>query len=216
MITKNTFVKINCLKRLFDIIISAFLLLLFLPFFIVIVLAFWLEMSFSKRARGPIFYCEKRISGGVEYKHCKIRSCVQSAYDSMLKEEGFIQTLVVEGDKKNLLKVGRWVKKTYLDELPQLFNVLKGDLSLVGPRPKPTHDYQKKYIGNEIYTKKAIRGGLTGLFQSYKGNWNGMTDVGSDGEYIEYCQNHSAWQILLYDLKILARTAKVVWQHKGI
>jgi len=216
MITKDTFVKINLLKRLFDIIVSTIILFVLLPFLLIAILAFLTEMLFSKKARGPILYCENRMSGGIEYKHCKIRSCVQSAYDKMFKEKGYIQTMVVEEDAKNLLKSGYYIKKIYLDEAPQLFNVLKGDLSLVGPRPKPTHDYQKKYIDNGFYTKKAVRGGLTGLFQSYKGHWNGRTDVGLDGEYIEYCQNHSAWQILLYDLKIIFRTAKVVLEHKGV
>ncbi|MFH1292470.1 MAG: sugar transferase [bacterium] len=209
MIGENEFIEISFLKRLFDITASLVILIILFPFLLLFYLVLMVEIIFSKQARGPLFYCEKRITEGKEYLHCKIRTCKQVIYDRELIEKGHIQTATVESKRENFLKVGWWIKKTYLDEAPQLFNVLKGDLSLVGPRPKPVYEY-KEYINRGAYTKKAIRGGLTGLYQSYKGGWGDKTDVDFDGDYIKFCKMHSNWQVVWCDIKILFRTLKVV------
>lgn len=215
MITKDDFVKISWLKRSFDVIVSAVIIIALSPFLVLYLVSLAIEMLLSVKARGPALYCEPRMSGGRQIKFCKFRTCYQAVYDQLLKQTGYIQTAMIESDKNNFLRVGWWLKKIYLDEYPQLVSVLKGDLSLVGPRPKPLSEYYANYINQGIYTKQAIRAGLTGLYQSYKGRWQ-QTDVEMDTEYIEFCRSHKAWQILLYDLKILLRTVKVVWEHKGI
>lgn len=131
-----------------------------------------------------------------------------------MRHEGFIHTAEIEKKRENFTKVGWFIKKIYLDEWPQLFSVLKGEMSLVGPRPANLVNYQK-LLDQKIYTKKVIKAGLTGYFQSCKGRSN-QTDTEMDTEYIEFCQTHSAGQILWFDLKIIGQTIRTVLEHKGI
>jgi len=134
------------MKRIFDIVFSALGLLLLLPFFLLVTLLIKLD------TKGPVFYLQERIGkGGKPFKIFKFR------------------TMVVNADKKGLLslgkkdsritRVGRFLRKTKFDELPQLINVLKGDMSFVGPRPEV-----KKYT--DLYTPEQrevlqVRPGIT-------------------------------------------------------
>lgn len=176
-------------------------------------MALFLEQIFSPSARGPFFYCEPRISEGHKFRLCKIRVWQQSVIDAELKKEGFIHTAKIEKERNNFLRVGWWLKKFYLDETPQLWNVLKGEMSLVGPRPPNLENYHQ-LLEQGIYTKKVIRAGLTGYFQSQKGRHT-RSDMEMDAEYINFHRAHSTWQILWFDVKILWRTARVVWEHQG-
>lgn len=202
------------IKRIADIFGSLFFLAVLLPLFLIFFIALLIEQIFCPSARGPLFYCEERISGGKKFKMRKIRTCKQSVIDELLKKERFVHTAELEKDRRNFLSVGWILKKIYLDEAPQLWNVLKGDLSLVGPRPANLVNYQK-LLDKGIYTKKIIKSGLTGYFQSYKG-WHTESDEEMDTKYIEFCRAHSAADILWFDLKILARTFRRVLEHKGI
>lgn len=214
MLKQDDFIVTPRLKRIFDAAAACLLILFLSPFLTFFLFALILERIFSLQARGPFFYCEPRISGGREFKLCKIRVCRQAVIDSELKREGFIHTAEIEKDRGNFLRVGWWLKRFYLDEAPQLFNVLKGEMSLTGPRPANLVNYQN-FLARGIYTKKAMKAGLTGSFQAVKGNQT-RTDVEMDSEYIEFCRAHSPWQILWNDLKILGRTTRVIWEHKGI
>jgi len=134
------------MKRVFDIVFSALGLLVLLPFFLLVALLIKLD------SKGPVFYLQERIGkGGKPFKIFKFR------------------TMVVDADKKGLLslgkkdsritKVGVFLRKTKFDELPQLINVLKGDMSFVGPRPEV-----KKYT--DLYTPEQrevlqVRPGIT-------------------------------------------------------
>lgn len=214
MLKPDDFLAAPLLKRLFDLIFSVTLFIILLPLLVLAFLALLIEQLVSPSARGPLFYCETRISAGQPFKFCKIRTCKQEAIEAMRKERGFIHTVQLENNKENLTKIGKWIKKIYLDEYPQFWSILKGEMSLIGPRPANLVDYQK-LLEQGIYTKKAIKAGLTGYFQSFKGHFT-CSDVKMDADYIEFCRTHSAWQILWFDLKILARTAWRVLEHKGI
>ena len=174
-----------------------------------------MERVFNSQARGQWFYCEERVSGGKAFKFCKIRTCWPKVYEDEMKQEGFIKTARIESKPQNLTRVGRLFKKVYLDELPQLWNVLKGEMSIVGPRPPNQKDY-KIQLAEGIFVKKAMRGGLTGLFQSYKGHFNEVKDPWNlDEQYINFCRTHNSWQILWQDIKIIFRTFTVLLEHKG-
>lgn len=214
MIYQEDFIPTPFLKRIFDVCGAVLAILVLFPFLVIFFIALMAERIISSAARGPFFYCEERISGGRSFCLCKIRVCLQAAIDEALRRHGFVHTTKLESQRQNFLPVGWWLKKFYLDEAPQLWNVLKGEMSLVGPRPANLENYQK-LIKQGIYTKKAMRAGLTGYFQSYKGN-NIRSDMEMDTEYIEFCRAHSAWQILWQDLKIIWRTIIVVLKHKGV
>lgn len=214
MLKKGEFVSIPLLKRIFDVVVSLLLIIILLPVFLFIFLMLLTEQLFVPSARGSLFYCEERISGGQLFKLCKIRIAKVKAIEKLKQDEGFIHTAHLEKDKNNLTSVGWLIKQFYLDEIPQLFSVLKGEMSLVGPRPVNLKNYQQ-LMKEGIYTKSASRAGLTGYFQSYKGKFS-KGDIEMDTEYIEFCRTHSARQILWFDLKVIGRTVLRVLEHKGI
>jgi len=214
MIKAEEYTKTPILKRFFDVVGTGVILLLSAPLMSVFFLALLIEQMTSPVTRGPVLYCEPRVSGGKRILFCKIRTVKQAVIDDLRKREGFVHTIELEKNSANSLFVGRLIKKLYLDEWPQFFSVLRGDMSLVGPRPANLVNY-KKLQDAGIYTKSAIKSGLTGYFQSYKGHHN-RTDVEMDTEYIEFCRTHNSWQILWFDLGVIIRTILRVFEHKGL
>lgn len=150
------------LKRVFDLLISSILLVMFSPVFLIIAVLIKLTSP------GPIFYIQKRVGlKGNQFNFYKFRSMVQNA--DQLKEQLLSRNEVKDGiifkikQDPRITKIGRFLRRYSLDELPQLFNVLKGDMSLVGPRP-PTPDEVAQY-SHEHMQRLSIRPGVTGLSQ---------------------------------------------------
>ena len=134
------------LKRAFDFIASLFGIILLLPLYVII--ALWIKGS----SKGPVVYVQKRLGVGfVEFDMYKFRSMV---VDADAKGPS-----VTSGDDPRITKVGKIIRRTKIDELPQLFNVLKGDMSLVGPRPEVMKFASQK---KEEYKKVlSVRPGIT-------------------------------------------------------
>ena len=133
-------------KRVFDLLASAIGLLLLLPLFIVI--AIWIKLS----SKGPVFYTQKRV--GKEFKEFNLYKFRSMVVDADRKGPG-----VTSSDDPRITKVGKFLRDTKLDELPQLLNVLKGEMSLVGPRPE-----LKKFVDakREEYRKVlSVKPGIT-------------------------------------------------------
>ena len=125
-----------CIKRCFDVIVSVFLIILFSPLLVIISVAVKLSSP------GPVFYRQVRISKfGKEFRIFKFRSMVTDADK--------IGPLVTTDNDSRITGVGRFIRKTHLDELPQLFNVVAGDMSFVGTRPEV-----KKYV--DMYTDEMM------------------------------------------------------------
>src|SRR5260221_9431663 len=123
-------------KRAADIVISAALLLVALPIGAVAAGAMAIDMAICRRDRGRIIYRERRVSRGREFDLLKLRTVREDALAHMDEPGGHAR--VLEADPANLTWAGRRVLKSwYLDELPQLVNVLRGEMSLVGARPWP-------------------------------------------------------------------------------
>ena len=196
------------LKRLFDIIVSIVLILLFSP--ILITVAFIIKLT----SRGPLLYSNERVGlYGSNFKCHKLRSMVTNQAS---KEED--HKIAVAGQVKGILHkkkndsrvtwIGKIIRKFSIDELPQLFNVLLGDMSIVGPRPLvpfmlfPYPDFKE--------IRCFVRPGITGLWQirDRENNTSAEFMIQHDTEYIE---NYS----LLLDLKILISTPFVVLSAKG-
>lgn len=208
--------RVNALKqffkRIFD-IVGSFLIILFLsPVFLLTILGIFIESG------RPIFFLQKRssIKDGKEFFFIKFRSMHSNA--EQLKEElhGKNQSDGALFKLKNdprVTRVGRLIRKYSIDELPQLFNVLKGDMSLVGPRPLPVTDFCKAKEPDEFWEavkdRASVKPGMTGLWQV-----SGRSDVKFRDMILldlYYVENYS----LLFDLEILFETIPAVVFGKG-
>ncbi len=198
-------------KRLFDFIFSLFTIICFLPFGSLIALLIKLEDG------GPVFYGHRRITlAGRPFKCWKFRTMVRDA-DSRLAEllrtdknarEEWERTYKLKNDPR-VTRVGKFLRKTSLDEFPQFFNVLKGDMSIVGARPI-VEDELCNYYKDNAGSYCSMRPGITGLWQT--GN---RSDTENYEERIKldvwYFLNHSVW----IDLKIILKTVLSVLTGKG-
>lgn len=183
------------IKRCFDIIFSLFILIFILSWLSII-----LFILIKLESKGPLFYKHKR--NGINYKefYCyKYRS---------LKTTEEIKGTYVKQDDIRLTNIGRFLRKTNLDELPQFINVLKGDMSVVGPRPHMisyTEEYSKKIDKYDFIFRHHVKPGITGLAQikGYRGEVETDKDIINRIKYdIFYIEN---WSMLL-DLKIIFQT----------
>ncbi len=166
------------------------------------------------RDRGPLFYRERRISRGREFELLKFRTLRLAALEGQC--EGEAHARLLESDPENLTWAGRRIPKPwYLDELPQLFNILRGDMSLVGPRPWPPSMVASQVAQGLQYREHAIAG-WTGPAQIQKGVVETSGYTGLDLEYVEACRSWRGARLLRHDLSILWRTAKVLARGEGL
>jgi Undecaprenyl-phosphate galactose phosphotransferase WbaP len=196
-------------KRLMDVAASAILLVVLIPLFLVIALAIKLT------SRGPIFYGHLRNGRyGKPFKALKFRTMVLGA-EKVLADFLFSHTEYIPEWERNhklrndprITKVGKWLRRSSLDELPQLLNVLMGQMSLVGPRPIIDAEIPKYGRGYGLYTR--VLPGLTGLWQvSGRNNTTYEERVAFDEQYVH---NWSVW----LDIYILVRTIKTVVTAEG-
>jgi len=189
------------------------LIMFFLP--IILLLSLTIAILIKHDSSGPIFYRQKRI--GVDGKDIfiwKFRTMVQDADDALAECLAADPDLRAEWDQNHKLacdpritRVGRILRKTSLDELPQLWNVLRGDLSLVGPRPIVRDEVGKYKGGFSLYKK--VKPGLTGLWQvSGRSDTSYAERVRLDAYYV---RNWSVW----FDIYILVKTPGEVFRCRG-
>lgn len=184
-------------KRLMDIIVSLIMIIIFSPFMILIALAIKLY------DRGPVFYKQNRLTlNGRVFKIMKFRSM------RMDSEEHGAQLARKHDDR--ITPVGRVIRATHLDELPQLFNILKGDMSVVGPRPeRPEIAAQYRETFPEFDYRLKMKAGLTGYAQVYgKYNTTPRDKVKLD---LTYYEQYSLW----LDLKLILLTFKILFQKEN-
>jgi lipopolysaccharide/colanic/teichoic acid biosynthesis glycosyltransferase len=199
-------IKEKTLKKIFDKVFSGGLIILISPILIIITIAMLIEFSFSKKTRGSIFYKEKRFSLEKEFRLYKFRTVLESSIKGP-------NLGIAEKDEKNKTLVGSFLKKFYLDELPQIFNVFRGEMSIVGTRPWDTETHKKALKKGEI-NKIMVKPGITGLVGSYKGSDNFNHNL--DYVYIHKYKSLSEINLLLYDCSILARSFIVLLKGEGI
>ena len=188
------------IKRAFDIITSTILLVVSFPFMI-------FTYFLVKRDGGPAFFKQKRIGmNGKEFEIIKFRSMKVHDPSKFSK--------YASEDDDRITKVGHFIRKTRLDELPQLINVFRGDMSFVGPRPEWNelgHDYEKKI--KNYHLRYAVRPGITGWAQTMYFYSSTIEEV---KEKLEYDLYYIKYQDLFLDIVILFKTVKIVIFGKGI
>jgi exopolysaccharide biosynthesis polyprenyl glycosylphosphotransferase len=192
-------------KRTFDLLLGAIGLLLSLPLFAAIALATRLLSP------GPIFYRQERVGRyGTPFTLLKFRTMVVGAdalLPSLKQQNEAVGPLFKIRRDPRVTRIGGWLRRWSLDELPQLINVLRGDMSLVGPRPPLPHEVTQYQDWH--FDRLEVRPGITGLWQV-----NGRSDLSFDeGARLDifYIENWS----LAYDLFILAKTIPAVLSSRG-
>lgn len=193
----------KAMKRSFDIVFASLGLLLTSPLMLVTAVAIKLT------SRGPVLFCQQRVTkGGRAFTVYKFRTMLQDG-DSLLTEETPEKTAAffkVEGDPR-LTKVGGLLRKLSIDELPQLLNVVKGDMSLVGPRPLPVEQVQAN--PGLLNARHEVLSGVTGWWQV-----NGRSDLSAEEAVrldLFYIEN---WALSL-DLFIILKTVGVLFRRRG-
>jgi exopolysaccharide biosynthesis polyprenyl glycosylphosphotransferase len=185
-------------KRFFDILLSSIALLVFSPLFLIVAAAIKLEDG------GSIFFRQERCTlGGRPFSILKFRSMLENA-----DKEGEVHP--AEEEDPRITKVGRVIRKFRVDELPQLINILKGDMSIVGPRPERVEHIQKymKEIPEFCFREK-VKGGLTGYAQVYgKYNTSALDKLKMD---LIYIVNYS----ILLDVQIIFETVRVIFSRES-
>ena len=193
-------------KRLFDIIASLIGSIVLIPVTLIVGLAIKLEDG------GPIFFRQERLTkDGKPFKLIKFRSMVVNAEalrDSLESQNEMDGPVFKIKDDRRITKVGHFIRKTSIDELPQVFNVLKGDISVVGPRPPLRREVEQ--YDDKARRRLEVKGGLTCLWQ-IQPHRNALTfDEWVDLD-IEYIEKRSLW----LDFVIILKTFGVLFTAQG-
>jgi len=204
-------VEVRFPKRIFDSFLSGTILLFCLPIILLLFVLNLLEGIFIRENAGPLFFYYYGVSQGKKFKKWKIRLIKEKFIDEELQKVGDWHAYKNEWMPESRTKLGKFVKKFYLDEIPQFFSVLVGDMSIVGPRPLAVHHYQRDLDQGNV-TRKLLRGGLLGLGHIKKGTAE-MGNPIYEYEYLDYCVNKHSLQILLLDLKIIYKG--IILMSKG-
>ena len=194
------------IKRIFDIVASSIGIIFLIPITLIVGLAIKIEDG------GPIFFCQERVTkNGKLFKLIKFRSMVINAEalrDSLEKDNEMDGPVFKIKNDKRITKVGHFIRKTSIDELPQLFNIFLGDMSVVGPRPALPREVAQ--YDDKAKRRLEVKAGLTCIWQVQK-NRNSITFdewMAMDSEYVDN-------QSILLDLKLIFKTVGAVFTAQG-
>ena len=184
------------IKALFDRTMSLLVLIILSPVFLIIAVLIKVDTS------GPAFFIQMRVGkNGIPFKSIKFRTMIQRATETGLG-------INIQQDDERITRVGKFLRTWSLDELPQIFNVLKGDMSFVGPRP--TLSYQVERYTEFQRKRLLVKPGITGWAQV-----NGRNAISWEQRIkldVWYVENCSFW----LDFKIILKTIKVVIKKEGL
>ena len=201
-------------KKIEDKVIASALLLALSPFFAAAYGAMAYDKLRHPANRGPWLYRERRVSRGHEFELLKFRTLRRDVLDGAAGAEAHAR--LHEADEAKLTWAGRRVLKPwYLDELPQLFNVLRGDMSLVGPRPWPPSMVAKQ-VEKGLSYRNEVLAGWTGAAQVQKGTTQSSGFTALDVAYVEAARASNGVSVVRRDLGILSRTVKVIARGEGL
>ncbi len=197
----------SIIKRIFDILGSAIGLIMLLP--LLVLVSIWIKID----SKGPVFFMQNRWGNGAQpFQIYKFRSMSQATSNASSDGEAVVQT--TQNDMR-VTKVGAFIRRTSIDELPQLINILKGDMSIVGPRPHAAgHNKQYRGLVKGYMLRHKVKPGLTGWAQihGFRGETDTIDKMEKRVEYdLEYLRH---WTPML-DVYIILRTVKLVLTGKN-
>jgi exopolysaccharide biosynthesis polyprenyl glycosylphosphotransferase len=194
------------IKRLIDILIAGIGLILLAPFFLFVALLVKISSP------GPVLFIQDRVGLNKRiFKLYKFRTMVADAETQLTEMESLNEAsgpVFKIKDDPRITVLGKWLRKTSIDELPQLINVIKGDMSLVGPRPLPVRDFNG--FEKDWHRRRfSVRPGITCLWQA-----NGRNSIPFD-RWMELDMNYIDQWSLMLDLKIILKTIPTVLKGSG-
>lgn len=205
-VSKSKIKAYDILKRFIDIIIGTIGLIVCIPIFIIIGIAIKID------SKGPVFFKHKRIGKhGKKLEIYKFRTMIKNAEEAMKnfteeQKKEFAENFKLENDPR-VTRVGKILRKTSLDELPQIINILKGEMSIIGPRPVVRSELEKYGSNQDKFL--SVAPGLTGYWAA-----NGRSDVSYEERMaleLYYVNNRS----LILDMKIFFKTIGSVLKGRG-
>jgi len=185
------------IKKSFDIIVVLVALIITSPLFLVIVVLIKMD------SKGPVFFIQERVGkNGKKFKFLKFRSMAQETPDTGIED--------IAEENLYITHVGKFLREWTLDELPQLFNILKGEMSLVGPRPLPDHQFKDEKMQKLWQKRISIKPGLVSMGDAKGRN---LIPWEKRFEYDSWYIDHQSFGL---DLKILVLVFFAVLSRKGV
>jgi len=213
LFNRTKIIRTPFLKTLFDKIISSFVLLISSPIFILLKFLYVLEGILFPENRGPLLFYYYAVSQGKTFKKYKFRIIKMSYVDKEAAKNHEWLAYSAEWDNNARTFMGNFVKKYYLDELPQFWSILIGDMSMVGPRPLSESHYKRDMNQGNV-TRFLLKGGMLGLGHNNKGT-SEMGNPIYEYIYAESILKLSNFRILILDLKIIFRGLILVFRGGG-
>lgn len=200
-------------KRYIDIILGSFFLIIAFPVILLLFISNFIEGLIIAAHRGPFLYYYYSVSHGEKIKKWKIRQVIWDTDNEALRATHDWIAFSEEWNKSKLTYTGAFVKKFYLDELPQFISIIRGDISLVGPRPLCVNHYLRD-LHNGNTSRFLIPGGLLGLGHLNKGT-DEMGQPVFEYKYVASYHSKSCLRMLLIDFKILYRGLLLIFKGGG-
>jgi lipopolysaccharide/colanic/teichoic acid biosynthesis glycosyltransferase len=201
------------LKSYFDIIVAFFILLFCSPLLILLKILFIIEGFIISDNKGPMFFSYYAVSQGKIFPKYKIRIIKTKFIDFDGAKKGDWLAYSAEWNSSSRTYVGSFVKKFYLDEIPQFWNVLRGDMSIVGPRPLAIIHYDRDLLQGNV-SRKLLKGGLLGLGHIMKGKPEFGNPI-YEYEYIDQYLKRTELGLLWLDLNIIWRGILLILKGGG-
>lgn len=201
------------LKIIFDKLVSGIFLIITLPVFFLLKVAMFIEGLIIPENRGSMFFSYNAVSKGKIFPKYKIRLIKTKYIEPEGAKRGDWLAYSAEWNEDSRTVVGAFVKKFYLDEIPQFWNVLRGDMSIVGPRPLAVLHYERDLAQGNV-TRKILKGGMLGLGHIMKGRPEFGNPI-YEYEYIDQYNKRSNFGLLLLDLNIIWRGILLIFKGGG-
>lgn len=201
------------IKSVFDRIISILVLFIAIPILLILKVLYIVEGLMIAENKGPLLFFYWGVSGGKKFKKWKIRLIKEKYINKELAKKNDWLAFAAEWDNESRTYVGTFVKKYYLDELPQFWTIFCGHMSLVGPRPLSILHYERDLQQGNIIRSK-LKGGMLGLGHINKGT-DEMGEPTYEYEYARAYLTYSGWQLMKLDIWIIWKGCQLIVKGGG-